>query len=329
MSQRRIVITGSIPPIVGEILGRFGQILVAPQSDEESLLALMPNTIGLLARGTAPISARLINSAKDLQVIGRSGVGFDNVDVAAATARRIPVVYTPGVGAVAVAEGTMAVILALAKRLIELDRKTRDGEWSARDNTAILDLRGATLGVVGLGRIGREVARLALAFEMRVLAYDPHISPETAEKAGVSLEPLDSLLAASDFISLHAPLNESTRGMFDRRCLSGIKPGAVLVNLARGGLFDSLDTVFEALASGQISAVGLDVYPVEPPDISHPIFSHPRTLCTPHAVSLTVGAAHSIFTGVSRDMAAVLEGRIPENVVNPEVYHQLPEAPKL
>jgi D-3-phosphoglycerate dehydrogenase len=324
MGETKIVATGSIPPVVEETLGRFGKILVAPRTDEESLIALMPGTVGLLARGVTRISGKLINAAPELRVIGRSGVGYDTVDIAAATARGIPVVFTPGAGSVAVAEGAIAMMLALAKRLPDLDRDTRAGRWEARDTTVIADFKGATLGIVGLGRIGRETARMAKAFQMRILAYDPLVSQDSIEAAEIELTDLDSLLAQADFVSIHAPLNDSTKGLFGRKLLSSMKPGAILVNLARGGLFESLDAVYEALESGRLSAVGLDVYPQEPPDVSHPIFSHPRALCTPHAMGLSVGASRNIFTMVSEDMAAVLDGRVPRNVVNPEVFAEMP-----
>jgi D-3-phosphoglycerate dehydrogenase / 2-oxoglutarate reductase len=176
------------------------------------------------------------------------------------------------------------------------------------------------LGIIGLGRIGREVARLAKAFHMRVLSYDPLISNQVAEQVGAELVDLEALLAGSDFISLHAPFNPQTRGMINRSSLAMVKPGSVLINLARGGLLESLDVLDEALDSGRLSGVGLDVYPQEPPDLSHPLFRRPNVVCTPHAMGLSMRAAQTTFTVVSQGMAAVLEGRIPDNVANPEVF---------
>jgi D-3-phosphoglycerate dehydrogenase len=320
MGDRRIVSTGQMSPLAVEILGRFGRIEVAPKTDEESLILLMRGTIALFVRGVTKVSASVIESGHELQVIGRTGTGYDNIDIAAATKRGIPVVFTPGAGARSVAEGTMAMILSLVKRLPELDRKTRSGDWDARDKTVIGDMQGSVLGIIGLGRIGREVAHLAQAFDMRVIAYDPGIPKEVVESSGVEPVELNELLKNSDIISIHAPLNDGTRGLFDRRCLGLVKKGAIVVNLARGGLMDGLDVVYEGLNSGRLSAVGLDVYPVEPPDTSHPIFRHPNVLLSPHAMGLSVKSAEAIFSMASKGMAEVLEGRIPTNVVNPEVF---------
>jgi D-3-phosphoglycerate dehydrogenase len=323
VNERRILATGKILPVVQELLSSFGRIEIANKTDEESLIALMPGTLALIARGTTPISARVIESGSDLRVIGRTGAGYDSVDIDAASNRGIPVVYAPVAGSRAVAEGTLAMILALAKGLKELDRKTCTGEWKARDGFAQGDLDGSVLGIVGLGRIGREVACLAKAFHMRVLSYDPLIARGTAEEAGTESVELNTLFKESDFISLHAPLNQQTRGMVDRQRLAQVKRGAVLLNLARGGLVESLDVLDEALASGQLSAVGLDVYPQEPPDLSHPFFQHSNILCTPHVMGLSARAAQATFVAVSRGIVEVLEGRIPENVVNPEVFRGL------
>jgi D-3-phosphoglycerate dehydrogenase len=316
----RIIATGQVLPVAHEILGRFGHLEVASHTDEESLIARMDGAVALIVRGLVPISARLIDSAAALRVIGRTGAGYENVDIAAATRRGIPVVYAPGAGAKAVAEATLAMMLALAKSLRELDRITRSGEWSARHSAVIGDLDGAVLGIIGLGRIGREVARLAQAFGMRVVAADPMVSAESARQAAVELLPLDSVLEIADFLSLHAPLDESTRGMLNRERLARMKPGAILVNLARGGLIESLDVIYEALESGRLAGAGLDVFPVQPPDPSHPIFRHPRLLCSPHTIGLSTKAALGIFTMMSQGMADVLDGRIPQNVVNPEVF---------
>jgi D-3-phosphoglycerate dehydrogenase len=321
MDGRRILSTGQVSPLVIEILSRFGRIEIAPKTDEGSLISLMRGTIALFVRGVTPVSAKVIESADELKVIGRTGTGYENIDIAAATKRGIPVVFTPGAGARSVAEGTMAMILSLVKRIPELDRKTRCGEWDARDKTIIGDLQGMRLGIIGLGRIGQEVTRLARAFDIHVVAHDPRLSKETAESLGVELVQLNDLLLSSDIISIHAPLNAGTRGMLDKQRLSLVKKGAILVNLARGGLIESLDVIYEGLVSGQLLSVGLDVYPNEPPDISHPIFQHPNVLLTPHAMGLSVKSSHSIFSMASRGMADVLEGRIPANVVNPEVFH--------
>jgi D-3-phosphoglycerate dehydrogenase len=320
MSKARILVTGTTLPIVEELLSPFGQIEVARNTDEQSLIGLMNGTIAVIARGMTQISGSVIHAGKELRVIGRTGSGYDSIDLEAATRRRIPVVYAPGAGARAVAEGTLCMILACAKRLKEFDIKTINGQWEAREKFALGDLEEAVLGIVGLGRIGREVARLAKHFGMRILAYDPLISRQAAEHSGAELVELNELLAQADFISLHAPSNKQTRGMINRERLGKVKQGAVLINLARGGLLESLDVLDDSLASGRLAAVGLDVYPDEPPDPSHPIFRRPNVICTPHVMGLSQRAAQATFAVVSQGMAAVLAGKVPENVVNPEVF---------
>ena len=321
MNKLRIVSTGPVLPITQEVLSRFGSVEIAAEMDEVSLISLMSGTIGLISRGVIPISARVIQAGAQLRVIGRTGAGYDNVDIEAATKRGIPVVFAPGAGAKAVAEGAMAFILSLVKRLPQLHAKTCAGEWSTRDTMSIGDLQGAVVGIVGLGRIGREVARMAQVFDVRVLCYDPLVTTGAADELRVQMVDLETLLKESDVITIHASMNSQTRGMFNANRIGMIKKGAIFINLARGGLLESLDLLYDALKSGRLSAVGLDVFPMEPPDFSHPIFSHPNVLCTPHAMGLSVKAAQATFSMVCRGMAHVFEGGAPQNVVNPEVFN--------
>lgn len=320
VNHRRIVATGPVPSLFREVLSPFALVEVASSNDEATLISLAEGAIGLIVRGVVPISRRVIEAGKDMRVIGRTGAGYDNVDIHAATEHGIPVVFAPGAGTRAVAEGTLMMLLALSKRLRELDQKTRAGQWRARDEIAIGDLYGATLGIVGLGRIGSQVGRLAQAFGMKVIAHDPVVDGDAAKSIGVDLVSLGQLLSTADFISLHAPLNEHTRGLINATTLKSMKRGAVLVNLARGGLLADLDILDQALESGKLSAVGLDVYPNEPPNVSHPIFRRPDVLCTPHCMGLSSRAAHATFSMVSEGMADVLRGAIPANVVNPQVF---------
>ncbi len=320
MGQARFIATGPVPVIVKETLAPFGPVQVAPATDEPTLLSLMDGTIGLVVRGVAYISARIIEAGRQLRVIARSGVGCDNVDVVAATARGIPVIYTPGAAARAVAEGAMAMVLALVKGIPILDRRLKEGDWEAREEGIVGDLAGARLGIVGLGRIGRQLARLSKPFDVRLLAYDPNVEKDLAEQAGAELVALDELLSQSDVIVLCAPLTEETRGIVNVRTLALVKPGAILVNVGRGALVESPDILFEALEARRLAAVGLDVYPKEPPDIAHPLFALPNVLCTPHVMGLSAEASRRTSAMMSEGMVAVLEGRQPENVVNPEVF---------
>jgi D-3-phosphoglycerate dehydrogenase len=261
----------------------------------------------------------MIRAAPRLKVIGRSGVGYETVDVPAATERRIPVIYTPGLGARAVAEASVAYMLALVKNLAAWDSRVKQGNWQSRFTSRPGDLFGSTLGIVGFGSIGQFLSRLVSSFEMKVLAYDPYVSRERAAALGVTLTTLDELLRLSDFISIHAPLTPETAGLINRESLRQVKRGAYLINLARGGLIESMDVLLEALTDGRLAGVGLDVFEPEPPDISHPIFSMHGCLTSPHVLGTTNGSMREIFISMSQDMAAVFDGRRPVHIVNPEV----------
>jgi D-3-phosphoglycerate dehydrogenase / 2-oxoglutarate reductase len=292
-----IVATGPVHPVAEEILGT---IVVG---DWRARLA---DAEALIVRGDADLTADDLAAAPKLRVIGRSGVGVDRVDVEAARARGIPVVVTPGANARAVAEGALTLALALLKRLPELGAAVAARDWESRDRLAIRDADGATLGIVGFGRIGRELAELGRALGMHVLAHDPLVDDATTQ--------LDALFENADVVSLHAPLTPETRGLVGSELLGRAKPGLVLVNTARGGLVSSLDDLLAALESGRLGGVGLDVFEEEPPDPTHPLFAHPRVLATPHALGQTVGAREAVFRAMAEGVAAALRGEAPPNV---------------
>ncbi len=267
----------------------------------------------LIVRGTR-VGAASIRSAAALRVIARTGAGYDNVDVRAATSAGIPVVYAPAVGSRAIAEGTLALILAAAKRLRELGDIVHSTAWDTRYEVMGLDLEGACLGVVGLGAIGCRVATLCEAIGMVVIAHDP----AAAAPGHVQLVSLEELVMRADVITLHCALNERTRGLIDGELLSRAKPGAILVNAARGAMVESEDVLAGALASGRLSAVALDVHPSEPPRIAHPLYSDPRVICTPHSVGLTRRWNEEVFRSLADGVTRVLAGEHPPNLLNPE-----------
>jgi phosphoglycerate dehydrogenase-like enzyme len=300
-----IVATGPVPAIAEELLG---EIVVASPAE---LDALLPEAEVLIARGGTLVTEETIAAAPRLRVIGRSGVGFSEVDVGAATRRGIPIVLASTAGAQAVAEGALALVLALAKRLPELDRAVKEGRWADRDRAEIVDLQGASLGILGYGRIGRRLEALVAPFQMRVQFCDPYV------EGGVDLP---ALLATSDVVSIHAPLTAETRGIVDAGVLDCARAGLLLVNVARGALVRSLDDLLAALESGRLGGAGLDVFEPEPPDTSHPLFAHPRVLCTPHALWRTPRALDGIFREMSEGVLAALRGERPAAVANPELY---------
>jgi D-3-phosphoglycerate dehydrogenase / 2-oxoglutarate reductase len=316
----RIVATGPVDAGATNILAPHGALVVASSGDEATLLPLMSQALGLIVRGGGVATDAMIAAAPNLRVIGRSGVGYDSVDIGAATARGIPVVYVPGMGARAVAEAAVTLILSLAKNLFWWDRQIRAGNWQARFHSQPEDVAGSVIGIVGLGNIGTLLAELLAPFHARLVAYDPLVKAEKAHRSHVELTSLESLLEISDFVSLHAPLTGETRGMVNRGALERMKQGAFLINLARGGLIENLDVLLEFLQNGKLAGAALDVFDPEPPDHRHPIFAQANVIVSPHALGMTAGTMRDIFASMASDMAAVLEGRTPRFVVNPEVF---------
>lgn len=318
MTAATIVSGGPVQEPVQSLLSRYGEIVIAPADDEQTLIGLVADAIALIARGASQVTRAVIEEAPHLRVIGRTGVGVDRVDLEAASERHIPVVITPGANDLAVAEGTIAMLLALIKRLPLLTRAVRAGDWAARDREPPGDAAGSTLAVVGLGRIGCQVARLAHALGMSVIGCDPFVD-RPPEGVPARLMSLDQALAHADAVSLHVPLTPSTRDLITAERLRGARPGLLLVNAGRGGVA-RLDELHAALEEGSLAGLALDVYDDEPPNVSHPIFSHADVLLTPHVLGLSVGSRRAIFAQMTEGMVAVLRGDHAENVANPEIY---------
>jgi D-3-phosphoglycerate dehydrogenase len=310
-----VVALGSVDPdLVSGVLDGHCRFVATP-GDAEFALAE-----GAIARADARVDRALLGRAPALRVIARTGVGTDLIDVPAATARGVAVVITPGAGAAAVAEGAIGMALHLVKRFGPLTAMVRDGRWVERAGVSVGDLDGATLGVVGYGRIGRRTADLGTAFGMRVLAYDPVSVPPGDVRCG----DLGDLAARSDVISLHLPLTGQTRHLVDDALLARVKPGTVLVNCGRGALIDA-DAVWRALTDGRLSGVGLDVFDPEPPG-RHALYDHPDVVLTPHLMGLSRRATAATFTAAARGVLDVLCGREPQAVADPAWRtHSLPE----
>jgi D-3-phosphoglycerate dehydrogenase / 2-oxoglutarate reductase len=309
VSGRRpvVVALGAVnPTLVTEVLGDSIEFVVRPGPEDLAIAE------GAIVRADAVVDGALLARAPRLRVLARTGVGVDLVDLEEAGARGIAVVITPDSGTRAVAEGVLAHALHLVKRLAPLTRLVRDGRWAERSRISVGDLDGATIGIIGYGRIGRRVGELATAFGMRVLAHDP-ISPPPA---GIACPDLGELAEASDVLSLHAPLTAATYHLVDARLLGRIRPGAILVNCGRGGLLD-LDAALAALESGRLAGIGLDVFDPEPPP-HHPLFDHPNVVLTPHLMGLTRRATAATFAAAARGITDVLAGRRPAALANPD-----------
>ncbi len=306
----RIVATAEVPTIAHEAFAPLGEIVVDGACGGRTLAEAEI----LIVRGTR-LDASLLDRARHLRAIARTGAGYDNLDVEAATKRGVPIVYAPAVGSQPVAEGTLALILAAAKRLRELGSVMGEAGWASRYQIVGLDIDGACLGVVGLGAIGRRVAQLCAALGMEVIACDP--AARATASAEIELVSLAQLVARADVISLHCALTDATRGLVDRALLSRVKPGAILVNVARGEVVESDDVLADALVTGRLSAVALDVFPTEPPDAKHRLYRDPRVICTPHSVGLTRRWNEEVFGSLARGVQSVLAGELPANVLNP------------
>ncbi|MDQ7028533.1 MAG: NAD(P)-dependent oxidoreductase [Ardenticatenia bacterium] len=270
---------------------------------EEELEAIIPEYEGLIVRSRTKVTSRIIEAGKRLRVIGRAGVGLDNIDVSTARAMGIEVRNCPDTTSVAVAEHTFALLLALARRLPEADRTMKAGQWEKRRLKGV-SLRGKTIGIIGFGRIGRQVARLAQGFGMRVLVNQPRLTPELALEAGVIPCDLPELLREADVVTLHVPLRPENVGLIGRDELALMKPSAFLINTARGGLVDE-EALLEALETGALAGVGLDVFAEEPPG-DHPLVRHPRVVATPHIGASTVEAQRDAALSIADQVIEVL-----------------------
>jgi D-3-phosphoglycerate dehydrogenase len=306
-----------------DVFGPGYDVRIAAHPSEEVVMREIAEAAGAIVR-TALFTRAMMTAAPRLKVIGRHGVGVDNIDVAAATELGIVVVNTPNANAQSVAEHTVAAIGALAKRMLPLHRATVGGHWSARNEYRSVDLAGKTLGLVGLGRIGSLVAhKCRAAYDMQVIAFDPHVRPEHAAAVGATLvDQLDCLLATADFVSLHVPLTAETCGLIDARRLALMKPTAYLLNMARGGVVKEADLV-SALQTGALAGAALDVFEKEPPAADNPLLHLDNVLLTPHSAALTQECVVRMATGAAQGVKDVLEGRAPESVVNPEVLAKL------
>jgi D-3-phosphoglycerate dehydrogenase / 2-oxoglutarate reductase len=265
-------------------------------------------------RSETRVTADLLERAPNLRVIGRAGAGVDTIDVDAATRRGVVVVNAPGGNAVAAAEHSLALMFALARRVAAADASMKHGEWR-RSAYVGTELTGKTLGLVGLGRVGSEVARRALGLDMRVLVFDPYVPDEHARHLGLEPMDLEPLLQASDFVSLHVPLTETTRNLINASRLACMRPSAFLINCARGGLVDEA-ALLSALDEGRLAGAGVDVFPREPVAPDDPLPRHPRVIATPHLGASTVEAQAQVAVQVAEEVLAVLQGRPTQFAVN-------------
>ncbi len=320
----RVFVTRQLP---GEALGRLGRHVdlhvwegALPPS-RDALLAEAALAEGLVTLLTDQVDASLLAAAPGLRAVSNVAVGYDNIAVPACTARRIPVGHTPGVLTETTADFAFALLMGLARRVAEADAYVRAGKWRTWSPTLLLgtDVHGATLGIVGLGAIGAAVARRARGFGMRVLYVSRQPRPELEAELGVRRADTATLLAESDVVSLHMPLSPATRHWLGRAELAAMKPGALLVNTARGGVVDQ-DALIEALREGHLGGAALDVMDPEPLPGDSPLLTLPNVLLAPHIASASHATRGRMASMAVDNLLAALEGRRPPYCVNPELF---------
>ena len=307
--------SGSLPPVIA--LGDVDSAVVEPVLEGKARWVKNPTdsdkkeAVGAIVRAHVIVDAAALDSMPSLQVIARTGVGTEKVDVAEATRRGIPVIITPGSNTNAVAEGALAQLLTLTKALPRLTSVVREGQWEHRNQVTVGDLEGGVLAVLGYGRIGRRVAELARAFGMSVVAYDPYVSEADVPLASS----VEEAVAGATHISVHLPGTPETSGLVNRSIIESLTPGAILVNLARGEVVD-MDALLFGLETGALAGVGLDVFPEEPP-AHHPLFDHPQVILSPHVMGLTIQSTAETFRQAAQGIADFLAGTPVEHVANP------------
>ncbi len=308
MTAYKILVTDGLAEAGLALLRAAGDVTVDPKISAAELLAVVSEYHALVVRSRTKVTAPVIQAGKNLIVVGRAGVGVDNIDVAAATARDIVVVNTPLAPSLAVAEHTLSLMLALARMIPAADASLKRGVW---EKSAFMgdELFGKTLGLIGIGRIGVLVAERAIALGMSVLAYDPYLSDDQIRERRAKPATFDEVLARSDYVSLHLPLTPETQGMIGRQQLGTMKQGARLICAARGGVIDE-EALREALDSGALAGAALDVFAAEPPPLDS-IAMHPRVVATPHIGAQTVDAQARAGVAVAEEVIAVLQGKQP------------------
>jgi D-3-phosphoglycerate dehydrogenase len=285
-----------------------------PGLEGDGLLRAVAESDALITRSGTGVTRELLSSGTRLRVLGRAGVGLDNVDVPAATERGILVINAPTANILSATEHTMALLLSVCRNVSMADSSVKAGEWK-RSKFMGIELNGKTLGVIGLGRIGSRVAMRAKAFGMRVIAYDPYIAPVVAEKIGGEAVSFEQLLADADVITVHTPLTDETRGMISAREIERMRDGVVMINCARGGIYVEQDLA-EALRSGKVAAAGVDVFEDEPPAKDNPLIGAPNIILTPHIGANTIEAQDRVAVQTSEMVLQALRGSIFVSAVN-------------
>jgi len=317
--MKKVVVTHRLNENIMKSLEEKFKVNVANSGDPKEIYPLIKDANGIIVR-IGYLDRDTIMSLDNLEVIGRTGVGVDNIDLVAANERGIPVVVTPGANTRSVAEHTLAFILALSKDLKINDMEMHKGNYNIRNNCKSFEVFGKTLGIIGFGNIGQEVAKICSSIGIKILVYDPFIKPKIVEEMGFQFtEQLELLLRKSDIISIHVALTKDTTGMISTKEFNMMKPSVIVINCARGNIIDEKALV-EALKNNKIRGVGLDVFSSEPIDNNNPILEFKNVITTPHIAGLTGEAFFAMSKMVADGVSAVLSGEKWPYVANKEAY---------
>src|SRR3954453_22280643 len=316
MPTPRVLISDALSPAAVQIFKDRGVAVdFEPElgKDKDRLAAGVGGYDGLAIRSATKVTAKILESAKNLKVIGRAGIGVDNVDIPAATQKGIIVMNTPFGNSITTAEHAITLMLALARQISQADASTQAGKWE-KNRFMGVEITGKTLGVIGCGNIGSILADRGRGLRMKVIAYDPFLSPERARDLGVDKVELPELFRRADFITLHTPLTDKTKDIVDAKAIASMKKGVRIINCARGGLVDE-QALRAALDSGQVAGAAFDVF-VEEPATANPLFGHPNVVCTPHLGAATTEAQENVALQVAEQMSDYLFQGAISNAVN-------------
>ena len=312
---KKILITDPVDESCIKILRDSGlnveyEIKLSPKALEEKV----KTANALIVRSSTQVTKQLIEEMQQMELIGRAGTGVDNIDVPSATRKGILVMNTPGGNTISAAEHTVAIMLSMCRNIPQSNHSILSGKWDRKKYQGS-ELAGKTLGLIGFGKIGKEVANRAKSFGMDIIAFDPVVSQESAGEAGVKLVALEKVFSYSDLISLHTPFNEKTKHLISHSTLAKCKDGVKIINCARGGLIDE-SALLQSLESGKVSAAGLDVYENEPPDFSNQLFKHPKVVCTPHLGASTDEAQKKVSVQIAEQIVNYFKNNSAPAAVN-------------
>lgn len=322
-SRFRVLLTDRAWPdtvLECDVLSRIGAEAVEPAATDEASLIAAATDVDAIATNWAKVTESVIRASGRCQTVARFGIGVDNIDISAATTLGIPVTNCPDYCVSEVSDHALGLLLACARRIGFFHLRTKSGEYNLSAAGPMQRLAGQTLGLIGLGHIARALVPKARALGLNVIA---HTASGNDYGTGVRMVLLEELLSTSDFVSLHAPLTPVTRGLIGRKTLARMKPTAYLINTSRGGLVDEA-ALWEALQGNRLAGAALDVFDPEPPDLRQPLFRDERVIVTPHAAFVSGQSLHQMRSQAMEQVVAVLEGRRPNNVINPQIYSRQP-----